>query len=147
MKFQAEQIQETILLVVIGGSVVGLMFGGIYSWPAIHFTKGREPWLSLLLAAGLSVTVFGLGLPADVPLLYLGVVWIVALVLLIAARRFFGALDHNLERFGLVHATALLATLVVISFLSRDPVSGGVSAAVYSCAAGPGPYSACLNTL
>lgn len=122
-KLRFAQFQETLgeafLLIGIAGPVVGLLLGGVYSWPAIHFTKGREPWLSLLLAIGLSVTVFGLGLAAQVPVLYLTIVFLVVLVLLLLARRFQGAFDHNLERFGMVHAVALFATIAAIYFTTR----------------------------
>jgi len=64
MKLRPDQLQATVLLTSIAGPVVGLVPGGVHSWPAIRFTKGREPWLSLLLAAGLLVTVLGLGLAA-----------------------------------------------------------------------------------
>jgi hypothetical protein len=71
------------------------------------------------LAAGLSVTVFGLGLAAQAPVLYLGVVWVVAVLLLLLARRVHGALDHNLERFGMVHVLVLVATVAVILVTTR----------------------------
>ena len=83
MKLRFAQFQETLLVILIAGPVVGLLLGGVYSWPAIRFTKGREPWLSLLLVVGLSVTVFGLGLAAQVPVLYLAIVFLVVLVLLL----------------------------------------------------------------
>jgi hypothetical protein len=119
MKPRAAQIGEMLLLILIATPVLGVLLGGVYSWPAILITKGREPWLSLLLAAGLSVTVSGLGLASQVPVLYLGLVWVAGLLLLLAARRVFGALDHDLERFGIVHALALIATVVVIFLTAR----------------------------
>jgi len=40
-------------------------------------------------------------------------------MLLLAARRVHGALDHNLERFGMVHAVALIAAIAVILLTTR----------------------------
>lgn len=113
---KAAKLQETLLLVPLAGSVVGLLLGGIYSWPAIQLTKGREPWLTLLLAAGLAITVFGLGQLSGASLLLAGGVWALAVLLLLVVRRVQGALDHNLERFGMIHAFALLASLGMVYF-------------------------------
>ena len=124
MKLRLAQLQETFLLILIAGPVLGLLLGGVYSYPAIRFTKGREPWLSLLLAVGLSITVFGLGLAANVPVPYLGVVWVVALLLLLVARRVYGTLDHNLERFGMVHAVALVAIAAAHFLATRYAAPG-----------------------
>jgi hypothetical protein len=40
---------------------LGVLFGGIYSVPAILLSRGRDPWLSVLLLSGLALTVFGAG--------------------------------------------------------------------------------------
>jgi hypothetical protein len=96
--------------------------GGVYSMPAIHFTRGREPWLSILLSVGLAVTVFGVGFVLDVPLVYLAVIWVFTIGLLLAARALLGSLDHNLERFGMVHGLALLITFLV-SMVTKHAIS------------------------
>jgi hypothetical protein len=124
VKLRLAQLQETFLLILIAGPVLGLLLGGVYSYPAIRFTKGHEPWLSLLLAVGLSITIFGLGLAAKVPVLYLGAVWVVALLLLLVARRVYGALDRNLERFGMVHAVALVLVVAAIFLTTRYAAPG-----------------------
>jgi hypothetical protein len=108
---KSSKLVEWALMVAVGVPILGLLMGAIYSYPAFQLCKGREPWLTGALAAGLSVTVLGIGTLAGVPTLYLAGAWIVSLLLLFVARRLHGSLDGNLERFGKVHATALLMTL------------------------------------
>ena len=97
--------------------------GGIYSMPAMQVCKGREPWLSLSLSVGLAVTVLGLGYLTDTPILLSSLAWGFSLILLILARHFHGTLDGNLERFGLVHAVALLMALL-LSVLTEHGLLG-----------------------
>jgi hypothetical protein len=101
-------------MTLLGVPVLGILFGGVYSLPAMRVTKERDPWLTLLLAGGLAVTVFGIGLPTHTPPLYLAGLWLVSIVLLLLRRAAYGGLGHNLERFGLVHAATLLATILII---------------------------------
>ena len=93
--------------------VVGLLMGGVYSLPAMSVTKDKEPWLTLLLALGLSITVTAVGL-----LLFQSGMQIIYAVLaanaLLCIRRAFGKLDHNVERFGLVHAATLTGCLWLV---------------------------------
>ena len=119
MNVKATKLQDALLLILVAGPVVGLLLGGIYSWPAIQLTKGREPWLTLLLAAGLAITVFGIGQASDASLFLVGGVWMLAVFLLLVVCRVQGALDHNLERFGMVHALALIASLGIMYFTVR----------------------------
>ena len=80
--------------------------GGVYSFPAMSVTKNKEPWLTLLLALGLSITVAAFGLL----FFQLGIQIIYAVLsanILLCIRRAFGKLDHNAERFGIVHAFSL----------------------------------------
>lgn len=110
---KAGKLVENLAVYTMGGIVVGLFMGGIYSLPAMRVCKGREPWLSASLSIGLAVTVFGLGYLTDTPILFSTAAWGVSLLLLLAARRLHGSLDGNLERFGLVHVPALLMALVL----------------------------------
>jgi hypothetical protein len=87
--------------------------GGVYSLPAMRLTKERDPGLTVLLTIGLAATVFGLGRVLHAPQHYLAMAWAFTVLLLLAARRAFGGLGHNLERFGLVHAAAILVTVLV----------------------------------
>jgi hypothetical protein len=114
------RLKEILGWVLIAGPVLLLFLGGAYSWPAIHFTRGREPWLTFLLACGLTTTVFGVGLAEAVPVPILSGVWVLALLALALARRLYGALDHNLERFGIVHAFTLVALILVVSWSARS---------------------------
>ncbi|MBX7157334.1 MAG: hypothetical protein K1X66_02980 [Verrucomicrobiae bacterium] len=109
------KILETLLLAFFGIPIIGLLFGGIYSLPAIYLTKEKEPWFSLLLSFGLAMTVFGIGFLGQVPLLYLVCVWLFTIICLFIARKIFGGLGHNLERFGMVHSLALLLIFLVIT--------------------------------
>lgn len=119
---KAGKVFENIAVFGIGVPVVGLLMGGIYSMPAMRVCKGREPWLSVSLSIGLAITVFGLGYLADTPILFSIEAWGLSVILLLVARRLHGTLDGNLERFGLVHATAL-----VIAFALAALTAQGIS--------------------
>jgi len=56
-----------LLLLIVSIPVVVLLGLG-YGLLADGLTKGREPWLTLCLAVGLGITVFGLGVLIGVPL-------------------------------------------------------------------------------
>ncbi|MGA9524646.1 MAG: hypothetical protein WBV82_24525 [Myxococcaceae bacterium] len=110
-----------MLLVLFAVPLVAVLFGGVYSYPAMKITNEREPWLSILLAVGLAVTVFGLGALVHSPLEYSAGGWALGCGLLLVARRFFGTMGRNLERFGVVHLAALVITFVA-SALARGAV-------------------------
>ena len=113
MKLLPAKLKETLVIILVAVPVLGFYLGGIYWMPAVSITKGREPWLSLLLAGGLAITLFGLGLASHALVLYLGIVWVVAVLLLLLVRRTWGALDSNIEKFGVVHALALTALFLI----------------------------------
>jgi hypothetical protein len=112
-KSKFARIVESLALVGIAFPVVGLLLGGIYSLPARSLSKGREPGFSVLLSLGLAITVFGVGFLSGTRILFSTGVWVLSLVLLLLARRIYGSLDGNLERFGQVHAFTLLASFVI----------------------------------
>lgn len=116
---KASKVFETVALVGIAVPVVGLLMGGIYSMPAMRLCKGREPWLSVLLSLGLAITVFGLGYLGETPILFSAGAWGFSVILLLVARRLYGTLDGNLERFGMVHGSALLAALIVVALTAN----------------------------
>ena len=116
MESKGNKFLETAILIGIAGPVVGLLLGGIYWFPAVHLSKGREPWLTSLLVATLAITVFGIGQGSDASLVLVGGVWVVAVFLLLVVRRVQGALDHDVERFGMIHALALLAGFIIVYF-------------------------------
>ena len=118
----ASKVFETVVIVGLAVPVLGLLMGGIYSMPAMRLCKGREPWLSALLACGLAVTVFGIGYLAETPILLSTGGWILSVILLLVARRLHGTLDGNLERFGFVHVSALLVTFL-LALVTRYGVS------------------------
>jgi hypothetical protein len=110
----SEKLRATVILLV-AIPVLGILMGGIYSLPAMRATDCREPWYTLLLAGGLSVTVVAIGitwgLSLALILIALACAWSVLLV-----RRSFGKLDHNVERFGLIHAVTLAGMVWLILF-------------------------------
>jgi len=119
---KVNRVFETAVVFGVGLPVVGLLMGGIYSVPAISLCKGREPWLSVLLSFGLAVTIFGLGHLGATPIIFSTGAWGFSVMLLLVARRLCGNLDDNLERFGLVHAGALVIA-VVLAALSAHEIS------------------------
>jgi len=122
---KARKVFENIAVFGIAIPVVGLLMGGIYSMPAMRLCKGREPWLSVLLSIGLATTVFGLGYLGETPVLFSTAGWSFSLILLLVTRRLHGTLDGNLERFGLVHAVALL-TAFALAALTAHGTFGNV---------------------
>lgn len=127
MKSNQVTQSEIVTMILVGIPVLGILMGGVYSWPAIHFTKGRDPWLTLLLAVGLAITVFGIGLPTQTPLLHSGLLYLVSIGLLLLARTFYGNLGENVEHFGMVHMLVFLLTLLLAAFtrvMSKMAASG-----------------------
>jgi len=102
------------IVIIVGVPVVGILMGGAYSLLATRITKGRDPWLTMLLAVGLSITVFGIGIIAREPWVHLAVVLGVACLLLVAMRSLYGSFEGNLEHFGLVHMATLLLLWIVV---------------------------------
>jgi hypothetical protein len=74
------------VLFLIVAPVAGLFLGGIYSPPAIRFTKCRGPWLGVLLSAGFGIMVFGPGFLLPSPLFAIAGVWAFLLFLLLLVR-------------------------------------------------------------
>jgi hypothetical protein len=120
VKSKRKKLFEVIAIILFGIPVLGIFFGGIYSLPAMRFTKQRDPWLTLLLAGGLVITVSGVGLVTHTPLSYMVALWFVSIVFLLLARKAYGNLGHNVERFGLVHVATLLLTFLV-AVITRHP--------------------------
>jgi hypothetical protein len=106
---------EKIAVLSLAVPVLGILLGGVYSLPAIHLVKDRDPWLTLALAGGLTVTVFGVGWMAGALLLPVAAVWLIGIILLLFTRTVYGRLGRDLERFGIVHAITLLLTIFVIA--------------------------------
>ncbi len=81
--------------------------GGIYSFTAMKLTKAKDPWFTMLLAFGLSITVSGIGLAFFSSYRQI-IIAVIAANTLLLIRRCFGKFNHNAERFGLVHALTLV---------------------------------------
>lgn len=125
MKSNQTKPSEVVAIILLGVPVLGILMGGVYSLPAMLLTRERDPWLTLLLAVGLAVTVFGIGLPTYTPLLYLISLYIVSIILLLLARAVHGSLGHNLERFGMVHAVTLILTILLVT-ITRNATRNAV---------------------
>ncbi|MEQ1571649.1 MAG: hypothetical protein ABMA64_38830 [Myxococcota bacterium] len=97
-------------LVAVALPVLGLLMGGVLSYPVIRLTGGRDPWLTAGLAAALAVPTGVPGLVVGAPWALLGAAWTSAVGLLLVARWVQGDLAHGLERFGMVHAAALVGS-------------------------------------
>jgi hypothetical protein len=108
----SKKLRDT-LGVLIAVPVLGVLMGGIYSLPAMRVTSGREPWLTILLFLGLSVTVLCIGFGTGLGSGWISVAWMSACVVLLV-RRSFGKLDHSLERFGLLHALTVAGMLWLV---------------------------------
>lgn len=102
----SERAREALLLAP-ALPFLGILFGGIYAVPAIWLSRGRDPWLSVLLLSGLALTVFGAGFLLPISTGHLGWVYLVVAVAFFVVRRAFGDLGRNLEHFGGVHLPAL----------------------------------------
>ncbi|MGK3996719.1 hypothetical protein [Sorangium sp. So ce1024] len=111
------------LLLCLALPFLGVVFGGIYSVSAIKLSRGRDPWLSVLLLSGLACTVISAGFLLQIPAARLGGVCVVLAAAFFVVRRVLGGLDRNLERFGLVHLLALVLMVVthVATLAERHP--------------------------
>jgi hypothetical protein len=107
----AESRLRSTLLIVFATPLLGVLMGGVYWLAAVKLSGGREPWLGLLLLLGIAVTVFGGGSALQIPLLNLGLPFVVASVSLLVIRRIYGDLARNLEHFGIVHVFAVVLVL------------------------------------
>jgi hypothetical protein len=117
MKSNKTKPSEIAMMILLGVPVLGILLGGVYWFPALRLTKERDPWFTLFLAAGLAVTVFGLGLLAHTPPLYSAAIWVLSGIFLLLRRAAYGGrLGHNVERFGMVHVAALLFTCFTAMF-------------------------------
>jgi len=110
---------KEMVLIALMFPILGILFGGIYSYPAGRLTKERDPWFTLLLAAGLAFTIFAVGYAVHASSAHLGMVWLASIVLLLLVRAAFG-LVGNLEHSGMVHM-ATLFILVLVLFFTRHP--------------------------
>jgi hypothetical protein len=115
---QENSVLHNIPIYVLGFIVVGLYMGGIYSLPAMSITKSTDPWLTILLGTGLTITVTTMGLLFFTSYLHLIYAIIIANTLLII-RRLFGKLDHNVERFGVIHALCLVGSFCYAILLTK----------------------------
>jgi hypothetical protein len=104
--------RSEIILVIVMLPVIGIVCGGIYPLLATWITRERDPWHTLVLGIGLSLTVFDLGSLLHLAWPSLGYVWLSAIVFLLLVRVAFG-LRGNFEHFGFVHMLTLALLFVV----------------------------------
>jgi hypothetical protein len=115
---QDNSVLYNIPIYVLGFIVVGLFMGGIYSLPAMRLTKSTDPWFTISLGIGLTVTATVMGLLIFTSYLHILYAIVIANTLLII-RRNFGKLDHNVERFGLIHAFCLIGLFSYATFFTK----------------------------
>ena len=89
-------------------------FGGIYLWASDRIARGREPVATLLLGAGLGITVFGFGIATSMTIPHMLLVFAGALLGLMALR---SVTSHGmgLMRFGPLHFVTFFAAMAVAS--------------------------------
>lgn len=87
---------------------VGILMGGIYFFPLERITKGREPWLTILLLLALGVTIFTVGILTAVPVSHLVMIGGFAVVLALLYGRLQDSLGRSIEVFGVVHLIVLI---------------------------------------
>lgn len=119
MKKNLKQFLNFFAILVIALPVLGILMGGIYSWPAMRLTKCRDPLYTILLGVGLSITVIGIGALSHLSFFKIAGTWFFAIALLTIRRRF-GKLDHNLERFGFIHAFVLIGMICLVTIMGRS---------------------------
>lgn len=105
------EIRERMLLVLIAVPVVGVLMGGAYALPAMWVSRGKEPYLTILLCACLALPVLAVGHILRTHHQWLMAHWLLS-VLLLLARRASGPLNGSVERFGIVNALAILLAFV-----------------------------------
>ena len=114
----AKSVLRDIPIYIFGFIVVGLFMGGIYSLPAMRVTNSTDPWLTILLSIGLTITVTTIGvifITSYIHVLYA----ILTANILLFIRRCFGKMDHNVERFGLIHGLSLIGTFWYVFLLTN----------------------------
>ena len=115
---EPETLLKKIAVYTIGVLVVGIFMGGMYSLPAMKVTGSKEPWFTLLLSLGLTITVMTIGLlsfKSGIHVIYA----ILAANILLIIRRCFGKLDNNVERFGLIHAICAVGCVWYVLIIER----------------------------
>lgn len=115
---QKNSIFRNIPIYVLGFIVVGIFMGGIYSLPAMRITKSTDPWLTILLSISLTITVTTIGVIFYTSYLHVIYAILIANILLVI-RRCFGKLDHNAERFGLIHGMCLIGSFWYVILLKK----------------------------
>ena len=108
-KSKVETYATNACLFIFGGTFVFLALGGIYVFPAIYITKGREPWLTLLLSVclGINVLLVAYG-PPRLPYGYALGAWALSVGLLLIRRR--RRLDHSVESFVFTYLLSIVLT-------------------------------------
>ena len=88
-------------------------FGGLYSYPVHRLTKGKDPAASLLLIAGLGLTVFGFGWATGTQLVHSLTVFTVSSAGFLLIRAVSGRAPGGLVGYGMLHFAALLGAMCV----------------------------------
>lgn len=100
---------------IIAGFLLMTFGGGIWSLPAIKLTRSREPWLTILLLAGLAGTVVGLRYLISHGFQHDLWVWLAAVGVFLFFRFVMG-MKRSIEPFFAAHMTAIMLCFMAAAF-------------------------------
>ena len=105
---------------------MALFFGAFISFPVMMITKDREPWLTFLLAMGLSLVVVVPGLLIGLSFHTLGCLWLASMAILLLVRFTFGLKD-NIEHFAMAYIVTVLMMMFSVTLRAAQQKAARLS--------------------